>query len=213
MKYMFLKLWSGLKSVLKNLMSQSNNTWKKKRKTLTNSKQKSPKSKVIISGTSESLQESGPSLSQPLTSSSPSNSLDSMNVYGPYFSDKELKVHEKLTPNAVREKMYLLVKYGLNRIRQKYGPVIITSGYRSEAYNESLRLKGYNPSKTSQHCTGEAVDINVKNADNREVFEWLREWWPGQLFYYAKRGHIHIALPRIDLQVKGRLYALVMEDK
>lgn len=37
--------------------------------------------------------------------------------------------------------------------------VKITSGYRSSAVNQALFLDGYFPSKTSQHCTGEAVDL------------------------------------------------------
>ena len=37
----------------------------------------------------------------------------------------------------------------------------ITSGYRSKTVNDLLRKAGYNPSTTSQHCTGEAVDFDV----------------------------------------------------
>lgn len=37
----------------------------------------------------------------------------------------------------------------------------ITSGYRSSRVNQLLKQEGYNPSTTSQHCTGEAVDIAV----------------------------------------------------
>lgn len=37
----------------------------------------------------------------------------------------------------------------------------ITSGLRTKIVNQLLRKEGYNPSDTSQHCTGEAVDIQV----------------------------------------------------
>lgn len=138
--------------------------------------------------------------------------VSTLNIYGPYFTEEELGMDPAgKTHQAVREKMYQLVKFGLNPIRKKYGPTVITSGYRSQAYNDALALKGYKPAKNSQHVTGEACDIVCKNANMREVFEWLRGWWPGQLFYYEKRGHVHIALPRIDLQVKGRLYAIVLD--
>ena len=36
-----------------------------------------------------------------------------------------------------------------------------TSGYRSRTVNQLLKKEGYNPSDTSQHCTGEAVDFDV----------------------------------------------------
>ena len=88
----------------------------------------------------------------------------------------------------------------------KYGPVRITSAYRDPEYNAKI-----GGAKTSQHITGEAVDIDIVNHENRKVFEWLRTWWPGQLFYYEKRGHIHMALPNLDLAGRGRLYATVLD--
>ena len=127
-----------------------------------------------------------------------------INVYGPYFNEKELRVEN--APDDVRESMYLLVKLAMNVIRKKYGPTVITSGYRDPGRN--ARVGGV---KTSQHQTGEACDFVCPHAKMREVFEWLREWWPGQLFYYQKKGHVHIGLPTIDLQKRQRLYALVFD--
>jgi len=43
----------------------------------------------------------------------------------------------------------------------KFVSIKITSGYRSNTVNRLLEKEGYYPSKTSQHCTGEAVDIEV----------------------------------------------------
>lgn len=37
----------------------------------------------------------------------------------------------------------------------------VTSGYRSRNVNQLLKREGYHPSETSQHCTGEAVDIEA----------------------------------------------------
>jgi zinc D-Ala-D-Ala carboxypeptidase len=49
----------------------------------------------------------------------------------------------------------------------------ISSGYRSEALNKAI--KG---SKTSQHCKGEAMDIDMdghKGPTNAEVFNYIKE--------------------------------------
>ena len=43
----------------------------------------------------------------------------------------------------------------------KYVYISPTSGYRSKMVNQLLKKEGYNPSETSQHCTGEAVDFDV----------------------------------------------------
>lgn len=51
----------------------------------------------------------------------------------------------------------------LGRLRVAYGePIIITSGYRCEAYNK--KIKG---SQDSQHCLGLAVDVGIAASVNR----------------------------------------------
>jgi peptidase M15-like protein len=128
------------------------------------------------------------------------------NIYGPFFTQEELGLSDD-TDQRYRASMYLLVKFGLNPIRAKYGPVKIDSGFRSLEHNVAV-----GGAEGSQHCLGEAADISCPAlASNREVFEWLRTWWPGQLFYYLQKGHVHLALPRIDLQVAERLYAMVLD--
>ena len=48
-------------------------------------------------------------------------------------------------------------------------PFKITSGYRSEAYNDDLRKRGYKASKNSSHCKGVAVDIAVNSGLQRST--------------------------------------------
>lgn len=51
-------------------------------------------------------------------------------------------------------------------------PIKISSGYRSEALNKAV--KG---SKTSQHCKGEAIDIDMDGSSitNKMVFDYIKE--------------------------------------
>jgi len=133
-----------------------------------------------------------------------------MNPYGPYFTEKELKLVG--APDEIKEKVYLLIKLALTPIRKKYGPVTVTSVWRSPEKQEAMRQLGYNPSPTSQHLTGEAIDFIIKGQDMRQVFEDVRQWWPGQLFYYKKKGHVHIGLPTLSLQERGRLYSLIRDE-
>ena len=97
-------------------------------------------------------------------------------------------------PNEVQTKTLLyLVTYILQPIRNKFGPLIISSGFRSELVNK--KIKG---SKISQHMQGEAVDIVPKDID--AVFEWCRKNIAfGQLINESKNGKrwLHISLPRI----------------
>jgi len=55
-------------------------------------------------------------------------------------------------------------------VRDFFGPTIINSGYRSPELNEAV-----GGSSRSQHCKGEAADIEVPGTPNYEVAEWIRD--------------------------------------
>jgi len=128
--------------------------------------------------------------------------MSGLNPYGPYFDLFELGLDK--AGQTERDQMYLLVKFGLAPIRKKYGPVTITSGYRTPEHN--VAVGGV---ENSQHVKGQAADFITGN--QVECFNWLREWWPGQCFYYLQKGHIHLALPRIELAEAGRLYCTALD--
>jgi zinc D-Ala-D-Ala carboxypeptidase len=61
-----------------------------------------------------------------------------------------------------------------DKIREHFGcPIGLSSGYRSEALNNSIK----GSSKTSQHCKGEAFDIDADIhglTTNKEIFDFIR---------------------------------------
>lgn len=56
----------------------------------------------------------------------------------------------------------------VQKVRDHFGPTIITSGYRSPALNEAI-----GGSATSQHSKGEAADLEVPGVSTAEVAEWI----------------------------------------
>lgn len=89
----------------------------------------------------------------------------------------------------------------LQPIRNKWKkPIRVTSGYRSPALN--VKVKG---SGTSQHCRGEAADIEAANGENGKLFHIIEamihngEIEVGQLIWEKGDQHnpdwIHISLP------------------
>ena len=56
----------------------------------------------------------------------------------------------------------------LEPIRQKFGPVVIHSGYRSAAVNAAI-----GGSATSQHSKGQAADFHCTNASLETVMRWI----------------------------------------
>jgi len=83
----------------------------------------------------------------------------------------------------------------LEPVRAKFDkPVTITSGYRSPQLSEAIGSKS-----TSQHCTGNAVDMEVLSVSNLEVALWIEnhcdfdqlilEYYTGE----ANSGWIHVS--------------------
>ena len=58
----------------------------------------------------------------------------------------------------------------LQPIRDHFGPTTINSGYRSPVLNEAVR-----GSKTSQHCYGQAADVEVRVVANYDLAKWIED--------------------------------------
>jgi hypothetical protein len=58
-------------------------------------------------------------------------------------------------------------------IREHFGkPIIISSGYRSADLNKAI-----GGSLSSQHCSGEAIDIDMDGTDitNKQIFDYIKD--------------------------------------
>ena len=58
----------------------------------------------------------------------------------------------------------------VQKVRDNFGPTTINSGYRGPELNEAV-----GGSKKSQHCHGQAADIEVPGVSNYEVAKWITE--------------------------------------
>ena len=58
----------------------------------------------------------------------------------------------------------------VQKVRDQFGVTVINSGYRGEALNKAV-----GGSSTSQHCKGEAVDIECPGTPNHDVAKWIED--------------------------------------
>ena len=58
----------------------------------------------------------------------------------------------------------------VQRVRENFGVTVINSGYRGPALNEAV-----GGSSKSQHCKGEAVDIECPGTANETVAQWIAD--------------------------------------
>ena len=71
----------------------------------------------------------------------------------------------------------------LQPIRNHFGPLIVTSGYSCVALAQVLGRKA-----SSQHCKGEAADLQLRNGSNYEMAKWIRDNLEfDQLIYESRR--------------------------
>ena len=88
-------------------------------------------------------------------------------------SAKRLGISNQPTA-AHQANMVLLCEKVLEPIREHFGRAIfLSSGYRSAALN----AKTPGASSTSQHCSGEAVDIDMDGTEvtNKQIFDYIKE--------------------------------------
>lgn len=75
------------------------------------------------------------------------------------------------TPSmTVIDNLQQLVDNVLQPIRDKFGPIVVTSGYRSPAVNKAI-----GGSTTSDHCKGYAADFEVLGMDNKELALFIKD--------------------------------------
>jgi zinc D-Ala-D-Ala carboxypeptidase len=75
------------------------------------------------------------------------------------------------TPSlTVIDNLQALVDAVLQPVRDKFGPITVTSGYRSPAVNKTI-----GGSATSDHCKGQAADFEVMGMPNKELATWIRD--------------------------------------
>jgi len=68
------------------------------------------------------------------------------------------------------ENMQLLCEMVLQPIREHFGPIAINSGYRGTVLNKAI-----GGSWKSQHCLGQAADIECPGTSNRYVAQWISD--------------------------------------
>jgi zinc D-Ala-D-Ala carboxypeptidase len=74
------------------------------------------------------------------------------------------------TPNDSQTKaLKTLCEKALQPIRNAVGPVVVNSGFRAPKVNAAT-----GGSETSDHCKGEAADIEAIEFDNLQLAKWIK---------------------------------------
>jgi zinc D-Ala-D-Ala carboxypeptidase len=77
---------------------------------------------------------------------------------------------DNLPGAAALDNIKLLCERVLEPVRVQFGPVFINSGYRGPELNKAVGGVA-----TSQHCLGQAADIEVSGVSNGVLAQWIAD--------------------------------------
>lgn len=126
------------------------------------------------------------------------------------YSDTATRLNIDNRPTTIDHRnLFFLCRFILQPIRDHFGRVDVTSGYRCPDLEKEISGKVY-----GQHIKGEAADFRAPKADMKEVFEWIKKNLTfGQVIFEAPPGKapwIHVSLPRMG---KENQQALTWDGK
>jgi uncharacterized protein YcbK (DUF882 family) len=75
--------------------------------------------------------------------------------------------------------------------------VHVVSGFRAPKYNLSLRKKGREVARDSQHTLGHAVDFRIPGIATTRLRDWLRSLRLGGVGYYPESQFVHADVGKI----------------
>lgn len=108
-----------------------------------------------------------------------------------------------------------LFEHVVQPVRDNFGLTVINSGYRGEELNAKV-----GGSSKSQHCKGEAVDIECPGHSNYDVARWIEQnldydqlilefYTPG----IPDSGWVHVSFNRVAPNRKSTLTAMKEDGK
>lgn len=90
----------------------------------------------------------------------------------------------------------------LEPIRERFGPVIITSGYRCRELNRAI-----GGSTSSAHCSGRAADFELTRYDLDDAFQWIKNSklnFDQAINEYPPTGWIHVAIAEANQTARNQ---------
>jgi hypothetical protein len=123
--------------------------------------------------------------------------------YSPHFSKRVMTASQTATSRCIdntptpeaEQNLERLCRAFLERVRERFGELRITSGYRGKALNQAIR-----GSETSAHCSGRAADFEpaASGVSHKNVMDWIINEsgldYDQVIYEYGPDGWIHLGI-------------------
>lgn len=106
------------------------------------------------------------------------------------IADPFLRCHFTNEPTQMDPRLLPVLLKAASKFRVKR--VIVVSGFRDPKYNLTLRKKGRQVARTSQHTLGHAVDFRLPGVNIQKLHAWARTLRLGGVGFYKHSRFIHV---------------------
>lgn len=124
------------------------------------------------------------------------------------YADIQYKDGGRIIPEKLKEINHLFRSRGdstehaidirlielIDNIQKHFGAdtIELVSGYRSSAYNKSLKLEGKGVAWESLHTLGRATDIHIDEVKEEEIFDYVKKLGLGGVGLYPRHDFVHV---------------------
>ncbi len=91
----------------------------------------------------------------------------------------------QMRPEPVAMAVAMAVRHGVDEI-------LVLGGYRSRRFNETLRKKGHQVARDSQHPLGHALDFRLPEVPSARLAREISEIHDGGVGVYRRSGFVHV---------------------
>lgn len=109
--------------------------------------------------------------------------------------NKFLRCHFTNAPANMDPRLLPVLLQAAKRFKVKR--VDVVSGFRDPKYNLSLRKKGRQVARTSEHTLGHAVDFRLPGVGIEKLHAWARGLKLGGVGFYSRSRFIHVDVGKV----------------
>lgn len=113
----------------------------------------------------------------------------------PEVVNRFLRCHFTNAPTDMATELFPVLLKAAKRFKVKR--VNVVSGFRDPKYNLSLRKKGRQVARESEHTEGHAVDFRLPGVRIEALHKWARTLRLGGVGFYQRSGFIHVDVGRV----------------
>ncbi len=111
------------------------------------------------------------------------------------LANRFLRCHFTNRPTQMDQRLVSVLLRAAKKFRVTR--VNVVSGFRDPKYNLTLRKKGHQVARNSEHTLGHAVDFRLPGVGIKQLHAWARSLGLGGVGFYSSSRFIHVDVGKV----------------